>query len=253
MSVKWRVTDLVETLIGAGSFEIMNVIVPTGVEHDVFRKPLRMSSHRAFVKVPDAPIATTTAFASLIATSLISLVTPVHAQIGNIFSTGRARRPISSAANRFRSPRKRRSRTCRRRAVCFRRRTASCRRGRALRRPPTCRASRSRRRPAQRSLHRMLQPLIRFPVCRRGKSSRAAHRRHPRPCSRATKSSPSRPRRRSSTSRRCFAGLDKITGRIIKFDAEMGETVQFRRCGSSLRPLHAADGSGQHRCVRRSR
>jgi hypothetical protein len=24
-----------------------------------------------------------------------------------------------------------------------------------------------------------------------------------------------------------FAGLDKITGRIIKFDAEMGETVQF--------------------------
>ena len=24
-----------------------------------------------------------------------------------------------------------------------------------------------------------------------------------------------------------FAGLDKITGRIISFDAEMGETVQF--------------------------
>ena len=65
----------------------MNVIVPTGVEHDVFRKPLRTSSHRVVVTPqPMLRIAATVSFAALIATSLIAFATPVHAQIGNIFS-----------------------------------------------------------------------------------------------------------------------------------------------------------------------
>ncbi len=42
-----------------------------------------------------------------------------------------------------------------------------------------------------------------------------------------TRSSPSRRRRRSSTKRRAFTGLDKITGRTINFDEAIGETVQF--------------------------
>ena len=37
----------------------------------------------------------------------------------------------------------------------------------------------------------------------------------------------SRRRRRSSTRPRLFSGLDKITGQIISFDVNIGETVQF--------------------------
>ena len=41
------------------------------------------------------------------------------------------------------------------------------------------------------------------------------------------RSSPSRRPPRSPTRRRVFSGLDKITGRIINFDEDIGETVQF--------------------------
>ncbi len=52
-----------------------------------------------------------------------------------------------------------------------------------------------------------------------------------------------------------FAGLDKITGRIIKFDADVGETVQFGALRIKTDAwLHAAgDGSCQHRRFRRGR
>ena len=66
---------------------IMNVIVPTDVEQDVFRKPLHTFRHRAPVKSRKMLRAVATlSFAAVIAASLMSLTAPAHAQIGNIFS-----------------------------------------------------------------------------------------------------------------------------------------------------------------------
>jgi hypothetical protein len=65
----------------------MTVIVPTGVEHDDFRKPLRIFWRRVLVKLRRMfRTITTFCFAALIAAFLVSLAAPVHAQIGNIFS-----------------------------------------------------------------------------------------------------------------------------------------------------------------------
>ena len=51
-----------------------------------------------------------------------------------------------------------------------------------------------------------------------------------------------------------FSGLDKITGRIINFDEEIGETVQFGALRVKPRLLHApGDRSDQHRRLCRSR
>ena len=63
------------------------------------------------------------------------------------------------------------------------------------------------------------------------------------------------PTQKIENTRAVFAGLDKITGRIISFDAAIGETVQFGALqGNRARLLHApADRSHQHGRLRRSR
>ena len=60
------------------------------------------------------------------------------------------------------------------------------------------------------------------------------------------------PTQKIENSRAVFSGLDKITGRIITFDAAIGETVQFGALQVTARVLlHAATDRGdQHRCVR---
>ena len=214
--------------MGPDHFEIMNVIVPTGVEHDVFRKPLRMSSHRAFVKLhPMLRIATTTAFASLIAISLISLVTPVHAQIGNIVS------------DRPRPP-------------------ANIQRGEPIQEPeeeevpdlppqgrllPTPNRQLPPGQGAPPPANVQSQPLPPPPGSAQPAPNAATvnplpglppGQKQPRgaPPSPATLQPGDEvvtepPAQKIVNKQAVFAGLDKITGRIIKFDAEMGETVQF--------------------------
>ena len=72
--------------------------------------------------------------------------------------------------------------------------------------------------------------------------------------SRATRWSPLRRRRKFRTSRRCFPGLDKITGRIISFDVTIGETVQFGALQVVPRVCYTrpADRGGRDRLIRRS-
>ena len=44
-----------------------------------------------------------------------------------------------------------------------------------------------------------------------------------------------------------FSGLDKITGRIINFDEDIGETVHSARSREDQACTAAIDGSCQHR------
>ncbi len=64
-------------------------------------------------------------------------------------------------------------------------------------------------------------------ACRRDSASQRACRRRRRACSRATRSCRSRRRQKIINKKASFSGLDKITGRIINFDEDIGETVQF--------------------------
>lgn len=216
----------------------MNVIVPTGVKHDVFRKPLRTSPLHAAVKLQQMlRIATTVSLATLIATSLIALATPVHAQIGNIFS------------DRPRPP-------------------ANIQRGEPVQEPeeeevpdlpPQGRLLPTPNRPvppgqgAPPPGNVQTQPLPPPPGNATAPSQPAVPgqgtpnattanplpglpqgQKQPRnaPPSPATLQPGDEvvtepPAQKIVNKQAVFSGLDKITGRIIKFDAEMGETVQF--------------------------
>lgn len=206
----------------------MNVIVPKSVEHDVFRKPLRTSSHRAAVNSqPMLRIAATVSFATLIAASLVSLATPAHAQIGNIFS------------DRPRPP-------------------ANIQRGEPVQEPeeeevpdlpPQGRLLPTPNRPlppgqgAPPPGNVQSQPLPPPPGAPQPAPNAAtanplpglpSGQKQPRnaPPSPATLQPGDEvvtepPAQKIVNKQAVFAGLDKITGRIIKFDAEMGETVQF--------------------------
>lgn len=215
----------------------MNVIVPTGVEHDVVRKPLRTytSSYRAAVKShPMLRIASTTSLAVLIAA--IVLATPVHAQIGNIFS------------DRPRPP-------------------ANIQRGEPVQEPeeeevpdlpPQGRLLPTPNRPlppgqgAPPPGNVQTQPLPPPPGTATAPGQPAPGQAAPNAATanplpglpsgqkqpRGAPPSPATlqpgdevvtepPAQKIVNKQAVFAGLDKITGRIIKFDADMGETVQF--------------------------
>ena len=211
----------------------MNVIVPTGVKHDVFRKPLRMSWRRSVMKPqPMLRVATTVSFAALIAGSLISLAAPARAQIGNIFS------------DRPRPP-------------------ANIQRGEPVQEPeeeevpdlpPQGRLLPTPNRPlppgqgAPPPGNVQTQPLPPPPGAPQpapGQPAPNAATANPLPGlppgqkqPRGAPPSPATlqpgdevvtepPAQKIVNKQAVFAGLDKITGRIIKFDAEMGETVQF--------------------------
>ena len=77
-----------------------------------------------------------------------------------------------------------------------------------------------------RSAQSASRPGVR-PVSASPAEGRAGCRRRRRASSRATRSSPSRRRQKIVNKQATFSGLDKITGRIINFDVDIGETVQF--------------------------
>ena len=97
--------------------------------------------------------------------------------------------------------------------------------------PAVTAASRSIRRSAADQAHRTQQRRRCRRKARLSPHRRSRIRRHNNRLTRrrslTTLSSPRRRRRRSRTAAQCFAGLDKITGRTISFDAAIGETVQF--------------------------
>ncbi|EGP07176.1 hypothetical protein CSIRO_3184 [Bradyrhizobiaceae bacterium SG-6C] len=204
------------------------MIVPTGVEHEGVRKPLRTSSHRAPVTPQPMPrIAAASFCAALIATSLIALATPVNAQIGNIFS------------DRPRPP-------------------ANIQRGEPMQEPeeeevpdlppqgrilPTPNRQLPPGQGAPPPANVQSQPLPPPPGSPQPAPNAATAnplpglppgQKQPRgaPPSPATLQPGDEvvtepPSQKIVNKQAVFAGLDKITGRIIKFDAEMGETVQF--------------------------
>ena len=88
-----------------------------------------------------------------------------------------------------------------------------------------------------------------------GQRQPKACRNRRRPCSPATRWSPSRRRTKIINKKASFSGLDKITGRIINFDEDIGETVQFGalRVKTDACYTRPVDGSRQHRRLCRGR
>ena len=189
-----------------------------------------------------------TGLAALIAATLTSLAPPAQAQIGNIFPIRRCGRrapflaAISSSSNCPTTTRK--CRNCRA-AACCRPRTVR-RRGRALRRREAC-ASRSRwrRRRERPSLPRARQPGVAVAAAAAGPARRRQRAAGPPlpipPASASPRACRNRrptlqpgdevvsepPATKITNKKASFSGLDKITGRIINFDEDIGETVQF--------------------------
>ena len=86
------------------------------------------------------------------------------------------------------------------------------------------RAAAAARQPQRRQCAAGAEPLPGLPP---GSASPRACRSRRRRCSPATRWSPSRRRTKITNKKASFSGLDKITGRIINFDEDIGETVQF--------------------------
>ncbi|CAN5316666.1 DUF2155 domain-containing protein [soil metagenome] len=219
--------------MGPDKFKIMNVIVPTGVEQDVFRKTLRMFRHRAPVKPRNmSRIVATFSFAAFI---VASLTAPVHAQIGNIFSD-RPRPPVSVA------PRGEPVQEPEEEEV-----PDLPQQGRLL--PTPNRAIPGQGVPPPGAVQTQpLPPPPGQPVAPgQGTPNVATVPPAPSPLPglppgqkqpRGAPPAPATlqpgdevvtepPAQKIVNKQAVFAGLDKITGRIIKFEADMGETVQF--------------------------
>ena len=190
-----------------------------------------------------------TGFAALVAASTISLAPPARAQIGNIFSDPPLRPP--GAIPRGNQPQQQQ--------LDDDEEVPELPRGRLLPTPEpsaagagraaagqSCRPSRWRRRPAPPSFRRTPSPASRWR--RRSRAARAPRRPRPmrcRACRRDSASPRDRCRRppaslqpgdevvseppatKITNKKASFSGLDKITGRIINFDEDIGETVQF--------------------------
>lgn len=220
----------------------MTVIVQTGVEQDVFGKPLRTFRHCAGVKSRNMFRALTTfSFAAVFVASLTSLASPVHAQIGNIFSD-RPRPPANVA------PRGEPMQEPEEEEV-----PDLPPQGRLL--PTPNRLPPGQGVPPPGSIQ--TQPLPAPPgtavapgqpaVPGQGTPNVAAQPPGPNPLPglpqgqkqpRGAPPTPATlqpgdevvtepPAQKIVNKQAVFAGLDKITGRIIKFEADMGETVQF--------------------------
>lgn len=212
----------------------MNVIVPTGVEHDVFRKPLRTSPHRAPVKSQSMPRITTVSLAALIATSLIALATPARAQIGNIFSD-RPRPPanIQQRGEPVQEPEEEEVPDLPPQGRLLPTPNRGLPPGQGAPPPgnvqtqplpPPSGTAVAPGQPAVPNAATANPPAVALPQGQ--KQPRNA------PPSPATLQPGDEvvtepPAQKIVNKQAVFSGLDKITGRIIKFDAEMGETVQF--------------------------
>ena len=218
---------------------ILNVIVPTGVEHDDFRKSLRTLRHRAPVKLRKMfRTITTLSFAALSAALLLLPATQVHAQIGNIFSD-RPRPPanVQQRGEPVQEPEEEEVPDLppQGRLLPTPNRPLPPGQGapppgnvqtQPLPPPPGTAAA-----PAQPAVpgqgtpnNATVNPLPGLPPGQ--KQPRTA------PPTAATLQPGDEvvtepPAQKIVNKQTVFAGLDKITGRIIKFDADIGETVQF--------------------------
>ncbi|MBN9586606.1 MAG: DUF2155 domain-containing protein [Afipia sp.] len=221
----------------------MNVIVPTGVEQDVVQTPHRTFRYRAFVtsRIMIRTI-TTFSFAAVVAASLASLSTTVaHAQIGNIFSD--RPRPPANVAPRGEPVQEPDEEDV----------PDIPTQGRLLPTPnrlppgqgvpppgavqtqPLAPPPGSAAVPAQPGAPGQGAPNVaNTPPGAKPLPGLPPGQRQPRTAPPAPASLQpgdevvtEPPAQKIVNKQAVFAGLDKITGRIIKFDAEMGETVQF--------------------------
>ena len=194
-----------------------------------------------------------TGFAAFVAASMISAAPPAQAQIGNIFSDPPLRPPGAIPRGQPQHARPTTTKRCRncRAAACCRRPTGR-RRGRARRRPGRSSRSRWRRRRVPPSFRKNTQPGIAVappqprdpgvanappganplpglpPGQRQPRTRReAACRRSPATLQPGDEVVTEPPATKITNKKASFSGLDKITGRIINFDEDIGETVQF--------------------------
>ena len=216
-------------------FEIMNVIVPTGVEQDVFGKSPPTFRQRAPVKLRSMfRVVATPSLTAFVVASLMSAAAPAHAQIGNIFSD--RPRPPANVAPRgepMQDPDEEE--------------VPDLPQGRLL--PTPNRAIPGQGVPPPGAVQ--TQPLPPPPgqpaVPGQGAPNVATVPPGPNPLpglppgQKQPRSAPPAPAtlqpgdevvteppaQKIVNKQAVFAGLDKITGRIIKFEADMGETVQF--------------------------
>lgn len=219
----------------------MTVIVPTDVEHDVFRKPLRTFWRRALVKSRKmSRNLTTCSLAALIATSLMSLAAPVHAQIGNIFSD-RPRPPASiQRGEPIQEPEEEEVPDLppQGRLLPTPNRPPPPGQGvpapgnvqtQPLPPPPgTATAPRSPAVPGQGTPNvATVPPASPLPGLPQGQKQPRGAPPSPATLQPGDEVVTEPPAQKIVNKQAVFSGLDKITGRIIKFDADMGETVQF--------------------------
>lgn len=209
---------------------IMNMIVPTGMEHDVFRRSLRTFRHRALVKLHRMfRTITPICFAALSAVLLILPAMPAQAQIGNIFSD-RPRPPANvQRGEPEQEPDEEDVPDLPQQGRLL---PTPIRPGQGVPPPgsvqtqplPPPGTAAVPGQPGQRAPNAAINPLPGLPPGQ--KQPRAA------PPSAATLQPGDEvvtepPAQKIVNKQAVFAGLDKITGRIIKFDADIGETVQF--------------------------
>ena len=219
----------------------MTVIVPTGVEHDVFRKPLRTFWRRSPVESRKMfRTVTACSFAALIVTSLMSLATPVYAQIGNIFSD-RPRPPANiQRGEPIQEPEEEEVPDLppQGRLLPTPNRPPPPGQGvpapgnvqmQPLSPPPgTAAAPRPPAVPGQGTPNvATVPPANPLPGLPPGQKQPRGAPPSPATLQPGDEVVTEPPAQKIVNKQAVFAGLDKITGRIIKFDADMGETVQF--------------------------
>jgi hypothetical protein len=239
LPVKCREADSAES-VSAGSIQIMMTIVPMNMEHDVSRRPLRTFRAGSAACMRHLPgIVSTVVGVVLVAASLTGFGAPAHAQIGNIFSD-RPRppaavprgEPVQQEPDEEEVP-------------------DLPAQGRVLptpnRMPPppgqgVPRPGAYQQQPLPPLPGSATAPPQGQPPAASGAPTAAGNplpglppgQRQPRgtPPTPATLQPGDEvvtepPAQKIVNKQAVFAGLDKITGRIIKFDADMGETVQF--------------------------
>jgi hypothetical protein len=214
----------------------MNVIVPSGVEQDVFRKPLRTFRRRAPVKSRNMfRTVATFSFAAVMVASLTSLAVPAYAQIGNIFSD--RPRPPANVAPRGEPvqepdeeevpdlPTQGRLLPTPNRPLP----------GQGVPPPGTVQTQPLPPPPGQPAVPGQGTPNVAtvppspnpLPGLPQGQKQPRGAPPAPATLQPGDEVVTEPPAQKIVNKQAVFAGLDKITGRIIKFEADMGETVQF--------------------------
>ena len=183
-----------------------------------------------------------TGFAALLAASTLSLAPPAHAQIGNIFSDPcRRARPamFPAAISRKRRPTTRKKcRNCRRAACCRRPRPLP---GQGVPPPGSVQSQPLAPPPGTTVIPQNTPPAIAVAPPQPGQGVAVAPPGRRLPPGQRPKGVPQTPAtlqpgdevvteppaQKIVNKKASFSGLDKITGRIINFDEDIGETVQF--------------------------